>query len=405
LCRSPRFSAIRLYLRLQWIVLPLAIIVIGCTPEQPPQATPTPLPQSAWGPIYTIGFAPQVDAPAFTLSNNQLAFAWVGSDHAGVHQDVRTLTQAGLSGAAALPLSPFAPRDLSVWPAIAGGTQLLYLDEHSASQTYRLYSSVFTAPYNLVQGPTLISDQQTARYSVLADVDDSLQIVWSTGSPLESRLYYQRVDASGRPQPSSLLTIDADYPALAASPDGAVTLFWLEPNADVIYRALLSDQGLQEVQSLGAVWERQAGELLLDFSVVWTQSGFLLLWNTLLSNAMPQAYGSLLLTDRNGITAPLPLTTSQTGVSQPLHWLTVEATNTGLAAAAMVGNELGMLQWNGQAFTDFQPVVTPEAPLIGFPHLMIDLEGQRYLAWAEPRTETYAELRFTMTRTLDSLNP
>jgi hypothetical protein len=390
---------------LRYITLVLCLVVVGCTAEPLPELTPTALPQSAWGSIYTITFAPHVDAPAFTLNNDQLAFAWIGSDQAGVHQDVRTLSRDGLSEAASLPLNPFAPHSLTVWSAMSGSNQLLYLDQDSASQTYRLYSAVFTAPHTLVRGPTLVSDQTTARYSVVADVTGNLQVVWSTGIPLESRLYQQRIDASGRPQQSSLLTVDADYPALATTPDGTVTLFWLEPNTNLVYRAELSEGALQDVQALGPGLVRQPGELLLRFSVEWTASGFLLLWNTLLPNASPRVYGSIFPADAPSIPMVLPLSIDQAGMTQPLSWLSTHSTDSGLIAAAGVGDELGILQWDGQAFTDFEPIVTLESPLIGFPQLIIDQEDNFYLAWAEPRNETTAELRFTMTRLLDSLNP
>lgn len=391
-----------------WIAMAVVVVcaVSACTPAPLPAPTPTPLPQSAWGPVYTVSYAPQLDAPAFAALSDRFAFAWVASDAAGVHQDVRHLTAVGMSDTAALPLNPFAPHDLTLWPAAEDTAQLLYLDEDSATQTYRLYSAIFTEPHTLLRGPNRISDQVTHRYTALQTENGGLWVVWSTGSALESRLYAQQIDAFGRPQPNALMTTDADHPVLVQSADDRMILFWMHPVTHMIYAGRFESGVLGEIYALGEGMIPQPGELQVKFNVMAAGDHFILIWNTLLPNHRPQTYLSVAQLNPGEMTLPVVAETGASdGSRRALAWLTTSPASPTLTAVAMIEDELGLVTWDGQRFTDFQSVVRLDTPLIGLPALYGDAEGQRYLLWSEPRTETAAELRFTSTRSLDSLSP
>lgn len=405
--RRPRRHIMRLWQHITLIMLIAAAVCTAsaCTPAPTPAPTPTPLPQSAWGPVYTVAYAPQLDAPAFAFLGDRFAFAWLASDAAGVHQDVRHLAAGGMTAAAALPLDPFAPHDLSAWPAAENSAMLLYLDEDSATETYRLYSAVFTEPHTLVRGPQRITDQATHQYTALPSESGGLWIVWSTGNTLESRLFAQQIDAFGRPQPAALLTTDADDPVLVRGADGHMLLFWIQPVTQIVYAAQLEAGALDDIRALGSGVVMQPGELRVDFNVIPMGDQFVLIWNTLLPTHTAQTYLSTAQLDPPALTMPTVAEAQLSdGTRHTLTWLTASPLSPLLSAAAVIGDDLGIVTWDGQRFTDFEPVITLDAPLIGLPALYGDSTGQRYLLWAAPRTESAAELRFTSTRAASTLS-
>jgi hypothetical protein len=91
-------------------------------------------------------------------------------------------------------------------------------------------------------------------------------------------------------------------------------------------------------------------------------------------------------------------TSPVTSAASAVTWVSPLAVSSDtLAAAAQVGDTLGVIYLQAGRVVGFQPVVTLDTPLIGLPLLATDRARHLYLAWAAPQPSGVAALRFTTT--------
>ncbi len=397
----------------------------ACAPTPPPVLDDPPLytGQSAWGGTVEVTRAPQTAAPAFALLTDARQFGWIGSDAAGVHQDVRMLAGGKLSPAAALPLDPVQPRDLRMIRLTDDTTLLLYLDGYTVNgeTDTRLFSAVVGRDTSLKFGPVPVSHEATLNYAVDRLRDGQVWVIWTGGLIAEPALYLQRLDHLGRPRPAARLAEDVGNAAFGHHP-ALDTLYWLSHSGRTVYRGTLSGETLSTSAALTDSVRLAPGERLVHFSTGEDTTSVYLFWNTVTADGTPHTWFTSGTPTAERWSPPQQLTitidTASAGIitgynggaafqavaggKLPVWWtspLTVQADQ--LAVAAQAGNDLGILYWRSGVVIGWQPVVTLTAPLIGLPALQTDRERHLYLAWAEPVSPNYALLNFTATHPLD----
>lgn len=394
------------------IFLFLLLLAVGCT------ASPIPLPerQSAWGRVLTIAQTEQANAPAFTLGDYFIPFAWVGSDERGVHHDVRVLSGVGLSPAAALPLSPIRPSKFKVLPISEDDTLLLYMDANPEGET-RLYSAVFAPDTSLKFGPTLISTLRTSpHYTVTKTQDGGVWVVWSGGLLAEPSLYRQALDSLGRPRPPEQIAYDGDHPVFVSNADGTLSLFWL--GSTHVYRGDWIDSEVIAITQAAPSFIAAADERLVNFSVGQDHESIYLFWNTVRGDGIPQTWFT---SESGGWLSPQQLRLNEqretdfltgynggsayttTSGDTPVSWVVpLQETSDSLPLAAQVGSQLAIVYLRGGEIVGYQPVFELENNLIGLPAFVSDRERHLYLAWSQPAASGLAELNFTTTHPIYS---
>lgn len=392
----------------------LSLLLAACTSAETP--TPTPAPPSAWGEIITLGAAEQSVAPAFTLLDDGRLFSWIGADETGIHQDARLLNRVGrLSERVVLPLPPLHPFAQELYPA-AGGAHFLWLDAdpESIDSSLRLFSALVNPLLSVERGPVRVSTQSTLHYAALPNVDGSLWVVWSGGLLAEPALYAQLLDALGRPRSPQKLIDNADWPALLRTDAGAAYLYW--QTGPLIYRALLGDGVVENVQPVTEAPHLALGDLLEGFSTALDATHAYLFWNiTRADGAVEVWYTAGPLEAESW---PLPIRLGVALAAVPF----VSGFNSGLAAAAtsgdaglrwaapargqfavlpiaaQVGADLALVYMQAGQVVGYQQITSLDLPLIGAPLLLADRALHLHLSWAQPTLQATAELRFTSTQ-------
>ncbi len=400
-----------------WLLLALSLLA-ACTPSDAPTAEAL----AAWGLPLTVGQAEQAHAPALWVTNDRVTLAWVGADATGVHQDMRLLTPGDLSAPVVLPLPPVYPYDQTIYPGQLNYTHFLWLDaaEHGEN---RLYNALITPDLTVERGPTTISSAHTLRYTALSTGAGGLQIVWSGGLLAETALYYQTVDAAGRPGTPLELTLNADWPSLTRANDGTRHLVWLRPTDNRLFYAILTETGLTQISEI-TLAHIEPDTRLINLQSALDASHVYVFWNTVNSAgaaetwltsreitgtawSSPAAIGLDLDAAENRPPFETGFNTGSVQVieagTEPVRWLTaLSGQNAVLPAVAQVGADVALVYFQGGQIRAYQPI-TP-ANLIGLPGLAVDQDRYLYLAWAQPGA-IQADLRLTSLRLAGWLPP
>lgn len=400
---------------MRWFVLLFLLLVAGCTSAADPPAKPVP---SAWGEVLTIAHTPQLHAPAFWSTGDISAFAWIESDSAGVHQDVRFLNDKGLTAPLALPLSPVRPDRLMLLP-VGDDSLLFYLDAAPSGET-RLYSAVFGLDQQLKAGPTPVSTTRTEAYTLLRGADGTVWVIWTGGSPAEPGLYAQEIDQLGRARPSQLITVGAKFPTTGTVHNGRPPLYWLNTATNQIYRASFDQGQLLNPQVLTHSIRLEAGERLINFSTAQDSTHGYLFWNTVKADGTPQTWftaGGLEAENwftpvllRIALSETADFVTGYNGGmgfraqmgTTPLTWAAPAVGQSELLpVAAQLDKQLAIIYFQAGTIVGYQPVFQLEQNLIGLPALQTDFERHLMLAWAAPESTGEAALQWTTTRPLN----
>ena len=389
------------------LALLLLLFVAGCSAPQAAE-------ESLWGPVLTLGQAEQAAGPTIWVQDTVVTAAWVGADERGVHQDARIAAGTTMNDTITLPLPPVHPYDQMLLPALSDKHHLLWLDANPNGEQ-RLLAALLTDDLKIERGPTEISNLLTLRYSAVALGDGSILIVWSGGLLAESRIYLQRIDVRGLPQPAVLLQDNADWPALAMDNKGVIHLFWLQSTDAVLHYGQVVDQRLNNVMVITPGMQLGFGDRLHDVYAALDQTHVYLVWNNTPVDGDAQSW--LLSGTRDGISwqAPRRLGVEvfegdfQTGLNSGQvqsarsgsRWLSWAAPALGqfdvLPVAARSNNVLSITYLQAGSIVGFQTIATT-TPLIGPPQLRIDRERHLYLSWADPLDTGMAALKLTTTR-------
>jgi hypothetical protein len=388
---------------------------------------PIPDPTSAWGEIFTLGFAEQTDAPAIQTDISGLSALWIGADETGIHQDLRRWNSVGLSERVVLPLPPVHPymQQVALSP---NGVHILWLDADGTlpgSET-RLYSALIQPEAldgtlgTVLRGPTLISDRRTFRYAYAPNAAGSLWVVWSGGPLDEPELYVQSIDNEGRPRPPQRIRSDADWPALVTDSNGAQILFWWQPSRNRVYRARLVEGELFNTQPITIAPTLNPGDRLDSFKAGRDLTHAYLFWNITRADGQHQTFSTSgeLSAEQWETPVRLGLQTTETetptlqtgfnggaaqGASRGEDWLSWSAPVAQASAfellpvAAVVGSDLSVVYLQAGEIVGYQ-AVAPVATLLGAPSLTTDRNRHLYLAWSEPQNSGTSALRLTTTR-------
>jgi hypothetical protein len=365
----------------------------------------------AWGKPLTVAYAEQAEAPAMLVANGSVSLAWIGADESGVHQDAVTMSAAGLSARAVLPLPPKHPYGQRLFPA--GDQQyLLWLDADDQGQN-QLFSAFITHDWQIQRGPSRVTDTRTVHYDALP-VDGGLWAVASGGNIAEPTLTAHYVDSIGRPREDAMrLVSDADWPVFAQTSSDTY-LFWLRGDGAALCATFTNGQ-LGAVRQLSAGVHLNPGDRLDSFRVGMDTRTTYLFWD--ISRADGRAESWLAFGDMDGSAWPastalsvgLPeQTTVETGFNSGLatrlgtgnraaRWAAPLAGTFGyLPVAAEVDGRLLVLYFRDGAVAAMQDIAS--AHLIGAPSLAADRDLFLYLAWAQPTAEGRAALQVVTPR-------
>ncbi len=398
-------------LRLLWAVL-WALMLAACASTSTFDATAPALARgSTWGAVWTVGRAPSLDAPALLPDADSLWVAWADPTR-GVVVQRRTLSAdrllaetllRGVSDAHAVTLHHIGDARLLV----------LWLARDRKGET-RLFAATLADDLTLTLAPTVITDAPTLRYSVTPS-GFGVWVVWSGGRIAEPSLYAQAVDSVGRAQVPTLLTQNADHPALATDSDGALHLFWLRAEDSMPHTARLIDGRLADARALSPPAPLTLSDRLVSLRAAFDRTRGYLFWNVVDADGGARVYISvgaestwdaprmLGLASRAGDAPQVgfnvgtveAVTYGQSSVA----WLT-PLTNAGevLVAAVWLSDAWGALYFHAGDLIGMQRVFTPQAGALGHPALAVDRERHLTLAWASPQADDFAWLDVTTTR-------
>ncbi|MBL8154232.1 MAG: hypothetical protein JNM70_08615 [Anaerolineae bacterium] len=398
---------------MRFLLIGAILLLAGCAVTAPePTATPGP-PRSAWGTIFTLASAEQMNAPAF-WPGSTLPFAWVEADDAAVTNRLARLSGAGIAASGSVPL-PVRPYAQTLLPAAEGKLHLFWLDANVEDET-RLFHALITPNLIVERGPTIVSDEPTLAYALLPNADGSVWAVTTGGLLSEPGLFARFVDGQGRPRLENLYQIayDAVWPAFLDAPDGRA-LFWLGNRDGQVYRAAFIDGQPESPQAITEAPPLGSGDRLDDFLAGQDRSHEMLFWNIRRADGTAETWisaaprgGSWTRPTRLGISlspdqpfetgfnggAGMPAAPGESRLSwlRPLNGLF----NT-LPAAALLDGMLGVVYFQAGEIVGWQPVV-PLSGLLAAPGFATDRDRHLYLSWSEPVAGEPARLQFTSTR-------
>lgn len=393
----------------------LVFILVGCTAtpifeEIAPTATPTPEPQSAWGRINTLAQAERLDAPALH-ADAEMAFAWTGTDANGVRMFAQT---RGVTRP--LAIDSFFPFDEMLFPAAQGGYHLLWLDRTAQDEALFLQSARFSRDAIAELGANPVSLLPARRYSAVSLPDNSVQVVWSSVSQNTPDLYATTLDPDGRIAFAERIEPEGDYPALVYT-DAAIHLFWLEADGQQAYAARLVDNQLVLKRPLAYLDGLRRGDFVENFQVSMTETHLYIFWQIrrsagerdiwytsgALDNFAPlhDPHQLRVITNMpDDVDLPRFDTYSEMALAygvQARFLSTLPAATEPLPLAVQAGSELGLAYFQAGRLVGYQRVVETEL-ILGQPNFALDDAGHFYLAWADSRQLSTADLLWTTNR-------
>ena len=389
------------------LLIALLWLLAAC---QPPVIAPTPIPIPPWGEPVTLAEAAQGDAPAVHIGSNTISAFWIGVDGAGVHHDARTLLGGELSPVTVLPLPPENPYDQRVYAASGDHLHLLWLDR-GEGDVLTLFAALL-APDLRVERLTAVSDGLALRYAAVSDGAGGLWVAWSGGVLSEPVVSLRRIDSAGRPLDVRTMALDATFPALVRSNDGAVTLYWIQQGQVMAARA--GGEPL-EPRALTSTVSLRDGDLLEGLSAALDNNTAYLFWNISRADGRHETWFASGALGDGVWSAPVRLGIEVLGGERlvtPFGVGDVPAARMGAQALAWASPAAGQydvlpvaVQHEGGLgiayFRDGEPVgygeVIHNTQLIGFPALHVDPAGHLYLAWTSPDADR-AALRLATTR-------
>lgn len=387
-------------------------LMIGCTPEPaaaPPVPTLTPAPQSAWGRVETLAQAERLDAPAMHVeAGDDIAFAWAGTDANGVRLFAQT---RGITRP--LALDAFYPFDERLLPAAQGGYHLLWLDRTADSENLFVQSALFSRDAIAELGPNTVSNLPARRYDAVSLPDGGVQVVWSSAARTSPDLYAATIDPGGRIAFPERIELEGDYPALVYR-DGAVHIFWLELDGQQAYTAQLVDNQLVLKRPLAYLAGLGVGDFVEQFAASMTETHLYLFWQVRRDDGERDIwYASGALEALSPLRDPQPLhiiihmpddadlprydTYGELALAYGVRARFVAALPTSgdpLPLAVQAGGELGLAYFQMGQLVGYQRIIETEL-MLGHPHLARDAAGRLYVAWADSRRPTEADLLWT----------
>jgi hypothetical protein len=371
-----------------------------------------PPPRSLWGDIVTITQAEQSSAPTLWADPERRVAAWIGSDDAGVHQDVRQWIDGSLSPVTVLPLPPRHPYAQTWVSASADSLHLLWLDANETGET-QLFSALITSQLSVERGPTPVSESLALHYAAAADANGRIWVAWSGDLVSEPVLDIRSIDEAGRPQPSQRLALNADHPALIRANDGTLLLFWLQQGQ--VMTAAIRDGIVSAGTALTSAVYIGAGDRLHSLSVGLDQTHAYLFWNVTRATGEDETWFTGGNLDAEVWAQPMPLKINvDTSITVETGFNTGAASGAAAGETAMVWaaplaaqydllpvtvqspGGLGIVYFRDGSPIGYQEIVS-DVHLIGTPALAADRNRDLYLAWSEPSAASAAELRLTST--------
>lgn len=396
----------------------LLLLLAACQPVTP---TPAPLPQSAWGSVITVAQAEQTDAPTLYVDENSIIAAWVGADEQGVFQALRTINSEGMSDPVRLPL-PVRPYAQQFTPAGNGRLHLFWLDSNVNGET-RLFTSLLKSNLDRERELTLLTQQVTRRYTLLPTADGGVWAIASGGLSSEPAIYAHFVDGDGRWRLSDnyLVAENADWPVTLQRPDGLINLYWLR-NTDgaVIQAGFIEGQAIDPHQLVDGVL-LNPGDRLDSFNAAQDSTQTYLFWNISRADGRHETWLATGTPDQPSWQPPTRLRINvphDMSVNAPAANFFESGFNTGIAytasegrdnvswvkpaaglfpilpVAAQVDNQITVVFFRGGHIVGYRPMdMGNKIMLIGTPALAVDRDLYLYLAWSQPDSVGYANLR------------
>ncbi len=395
----------------------LLIIFTACTPTSTIAITPTPVPQSVWGDIVTIGQAPYAPAPNLISNGGNVLMGWIGADETRVFQALRHWHDGSLDSAVIPVLDVQAPFDQRIFEADNDGIHILWMDIESQSEQIRLFSAYLDNTLTTVIAPPSFVSQQVTHYTAIHDIEGALWVVWSGGLLSEPALYYVRIDGLGRPMFAERLRLDGDYPVLVQTIDNITYLFWTSQVNRRILRAEFNGGDLLNVRAVSQLPPIANSDRLVEFSAQFDRTHQYLFWNIVRKDGTAETYFSTTPIDSETFTQPQPLTitvdtaqTVQTGFNSNIVYTAVSIGETPLSWASpldeaadvlpvVVQNDMaiGISYWQGGAIVGYQSLVET-GRLLGAPNITTDRDRHLTVTWSQPTDYGVANLNITTTR-------
>ena len=395
----------------------LAMLLTACMPSSSLSITPTAIPRTAWGDIYTIGQASYAPAPNMIVDKGDVLMAWVGEDDERVFQAFRSWREGQLDEIAIPVLDSFSPFEARIFPADQDGYHLLWLDTDFDTEKIQLFSAYLDNTLTTIIAPDSISDQQTSHYTAINEGQGALWVVWSGGLLAEPSLQVVRIDGLGRPMFPERLTLDGDYPVFAKTLDNQVYLFWISRVNQRVMRAAFIDGELENIRAISQLPERATSDRLAEFSVMFDRTHYYLFWNITREDGQSETVFSTAPLESDDIVIPQALRISvdnsnsiQTGFNSGIVSTAVSAGTTRLSwarplnesadilpIAVQNGSSIGIVYMQGGAIIGYQSLAET-GRLLASPQITTDRDRHLYLTWSQPTPYGIADLNFTTTR-------
>ncbi len=401
------------------LLLTLLVLGIGCTaeptptavhPTLPPPPTVTPAP-GAWQQVRRLDYGLYSQGAALHGDSDGIA-GWTRGQ-------VLYTQYLGSADSAPIALSSgVSPRRVQAFPAPVGGTHWLWLDLTPDGQP-RLFTMLSHAEGTLERGKLIVSDNDTAHYSAVADGSGELWVVWRA-LEAEPTLYMQRIDQDGRPSFPLRLIGDAQSFALLRDDDDRLSLYWTRrayttsQSTEQVYHSRLTPSGLSDTQLVGTGLPLSTDSAIVDFRAAQDQTHHYLFWTLHLVDGRTELWFSSGTADLSTWAAPqrlqirledaasslMPTDFNSGSTLQSAAWpgpiavrelwpLSSTGTDTSLPTAVGLQRingdaEVGVLYFREGRPYAYESAARLSASLIGPPTLSTDQRRCLTLSWAMP---------------------
>jgi hypothetical protein len=299
-----------------------------------------------------------------------------------------------------------APRDLSIFPALNGRFQLLWIDQTLPGEA-RLVGAVLDSDGQVYRGVTVISSRSVLDYAAVINPEGGLLTFWVEGATPTTPLYVQEVDGEGRPRQARRIAGTARHPAAVYDTSGIIHVAWIEPEqlATIRYATVPNLAALETLESAGrtvqlGVIRLKPEEAIESFGLGMDETSVYCIWGIVTVRQSVEPVGKIAgLSFPHGNSTTTRLLTTAGGESPgtgnlSLRWPAFSAQSSPGSGGLTIG--LTMRTWEGSTWHDapatvallpggigrVEPVArVSDGGVVGRTAFNIDAEGGLHVAW------------------------
>jgi hypothetical protein len=315
------------------------------------------------------------------------------------------------------------PRDLTIYPALNGRFQLLWIDQALPGEA-RLVGAVIDSDGQIYRGLTVISNRSVLSYQAVINPDGGLVTFWVEAATPTTPLYMQEMDGEGRPRQARRIALSARHPSATYDRSGILHVAWIEPEqlATIPYAAVPSVAALETLESAGrtvqlGVIRLKPDEAIESFGLGLDETSVYCIWGIVTVKQGIEPVGKIagLSFPHGNSTTTRLLTTA--GAESPgagtlsLRWPVFSTQGSPTPSGLTIG--LTMRTWDGTKWRDapasavilpggigrVEPVArVSDGALVGKTSLIVDPEGGLHMAWSVLNADGTAAIYYAETK-------